>query len=119
MLARVMAASVQPTRPIQASMQRKLESLSPVVLNIVNESHKHAGHSGRLAEPPTSAAQHQLQPDFSMLYLLCKRTACGCLTVTSICSQSQHRTVVLPACVQSVLPTTLLTQQTAQESSIS
>jgi len=47
MIARVMAASVQPSRPIQASMQRKLsESLSPVVLNIVNESHKHAGHAG-------------------------------------------------------------------------
>jgi stress-induced morphogen len=28
-------------------MQRKLtEGLSPVVLNIVNESHKHAGHAG-------------------------------------------------------------------------
>lgn len=47
MLARVMAASVQPTRPIQASMQKKLTShLSPVVLNIINESHKHAGHAG-------------------------------------------------------------------------
>lgn len=78
MLARVMAASVQPTRPIQASMQvgvfvctlssppmqavwqtlteplqrcvqqRKLETLKPAVLNIVNESYKHAGHAGEL-----------------------------------------------------------------------
>lgn len=47
MLARVMAASVQQPRPIQASMTRKLESaLAPVVLRIINESHKHAGHAG-------------------------------------------------------------------------
>lgn len=33
--------------PIGASMQRKLETnLAPLVLNIVNESHKHAGHAG-------------------------------------------------------------------------
>jgi BolA protein len=52
MLARVMAASVQQPRPLQSSMQRKLESaLSPVVLKIINESYKHAGHSGN----PTGA----------------------------------------------------------------
>lgn len=30
-------------------MQRKLETLKPAMLNILNESHKHAGHAGELA----------------------------------------------------------------------
>lgn len=54
MLARrfVMAANAQ-SRPIQASMQAKLEAqLKPAALRIINESHKHAGHSGN----PTGAA---------------------------------------------------------------
>jgi hypothetical protein len=100
MLARVMAASVQPTRPIQASMQRKLESLTPVVLNIVNESHKHAGHSGRLAEPPTPAGRPRLQLDLAML-LDCTgvdaRTVYVYLTVSIICSRCQRSTLWLAA----------------------
>eukprot|EP00879_Flechtneria_rotunda_P006801 GHRR01007145.1.p1 GENE.GHRR01007145.1~~GHRR01007145.1.p1 ORF type:complete len:107 (+),score=32.50 GHRR01007145.1:236-556(+) len=52
MIGRIMAASVQQPRPIAASMQRKLETLSPVVLRIINESQKHAGHSGN----PSGAA---------------------------------------------------------------
>ncbi|KAI8465346.1 MAG: bola-like protein-domain-containing protein [Monoraphidium minutum] len=55
MLARaVMAATVEPgMRPIASSMKRKLEAaLKPVRLDIINESHKHAGHSGN----PSGAA---------------------------------------------------------------
>lgn len=38
------AASVEGPRPIASSMQRKLETLAPKHLKIVNESYKHAGH---------------------------------------------------------------------------
>ncbi|KAF6255926.1 bola-like protein-domain-containing protein [Scenedesmus sp. NREL 46B-D3] len=51
---RVMAAAnVEGPRPIATSMQQKLQlALAPVSLKIINESHKHAGHSGN----PTGAA---------------------------------------------------------------
>lgn len=65
MIARVMAASVQPSRPIQASMQRKLESLSPMVLNIVNESHKHAGHAGNPGGGPDAETHFRWAPQTS------------------------------------------------------
>lgn len=56
-----MAASVQPTRPIQASMQRKLETLKPAVLNIVNESYKHAGHAGNPGGGPDAETHFKVE----------------------------------------------------------
>eukprot|EP00878_Enallax_costatus_P004328 GHUV01004559.1.p1 GENE.GHUV01004559.1~~GHUV01004559.1.p1 ORF type:complete len:112 (+),score=31.68 GHUV01004559.1:592-927(+) len=59
---RVMAASVEPVRPIQASMQRKIESaLMPVKLSIVNESYKHAGHSGNPSGAPDAETHFRVE----------------------------------------------------------
>lgn len=63
-----MAASVHPPKPIAASMRRKLESaLKPVVLNIVDESHKHAGHSGNPSGDPSAETHFRVEivsPEF-------------------------------------------------------
>lgn len=53
----VMAAATGPSnmRPIASSMQRKLEAaLKPVRLDIVDESYKHAGHSGNPSGDPNA-----------------------------------------------------------------
>jgi len=42
-------------------MQRKLEALSPVVLNIVNESYKHAGHAGNPGGGPDAETHFRVE----------------------------------------------------------
>ena len=47
------AAGGAPAGPLAASIQRKLlEALQPASLAVVNESHKHAGHSGNPSGAP-------------------------------------------------------------------
>lgn len=50
---RVMAANMQQQRPLAAAMKQKLEAaLKPRALIIIDESHKHAGHSGNPSGAP-------------------------------------------------------------------
>ncbi|GBF93977.1 hypothetical protein Rsub_06226 [Raphidocelis subcapitata] len=54
----IMAAAVETSgsmRPIASSMQRKITAaLKPVKLDIVDESHKHAGHAGNPSGNPNA-----------------------------------------------------------------
>ena len=47
------AAAATPAGPVAAAITTKLgAALQPTVLNVVNESHKHAGHSGNPSGAP-------------------------------------------------------------------
>lgn len=58
----VMAANAQPMKPVAAAMQRKLQAaLKPVSLTIIDESHKHAGHSGNPKGGPDAETHFRVE----------------------------------------------------------
>ncbi|KAL3161239.1 hypothetical protein ABBQ38_009604 [Trebouxia sp. C0009 RCD-2024] len=61
---RVMAANMTPPQmqPMAASIHKKLtEALKPSMLNVRNDSHKHAGHSGNPSGAPDAETHFDVQ----------------------------------------------------------
>lgn len=49
-------------RPVASSITRKLQtSLRPVLLNVIDESHKHAGHSGNPSGSPDAETHFRVE----------------------------------------------------------
>lgn len=54
--------SAQIGRPVASAIQRKLtEALRPTLLNIVDESHKHAGHAGNPSGAPDAETHFRVE----------------------------------------------------------
>lgn len=107
-----MAASMQQPRPIAAAMKQKIEAaLRPTRLDIVDESYKHAGHSGNPSGNPDAETHFRcgglasgrtcVQTTLTTNATRYPRASWGtsCMAAHSLCSACTHPSLHGGACM--------------------